>query len=194
MRSCTRAYSTLLEHWRAHSIADTGLHKTQQPCSQSAILGLATVSLRGGLGCRYSTLQPSSPAHRSLPPGWLDGTLLDCTSSRLARWVTAGVQGVLEVAVEGSRSECPRPSVPSDSADQQHFDSVETDEFARRRMLPIQTSSFSRLPHWSRHDADSPAVAKASWALRLWFSCTALAGIYVSELGHRPALLPQVGI
>jgi len=49
--------------------------------------------------------------------------------------------GGLEVAVEGSRSECPRPSVPSDSADQQHFDSVETDEFARRRMFPIQTSS-----------------------------------------------------
>ena len=97
--------------------------------------------------------------------------------------------GGLEVAVEGSRSECPRPSVPSDSADQQHFDSVETDEFARRRMLPIQTSSFSRLPHWSRHDADSPAVAKASWALRLWFSCTALAGISVPEPGHdRPAI------
>ena len=142
MRSCTRAYSTLLEHWRAHSIADTGLHKTQQPCSQSAILGLATVSLRGGLGCRYSTLQLSSPASPSL------------FAARVARRHSIGLHivpplevghsrgaGGLEVAVEGSRSECPRPSVPSDSADQQHFDSVETDEFARRRMFPIQTSS-----------------------------------------------------
>ena len=130
---------------------------------------------------------PAQPAHRSLPPGWLDGTVLACTLSPLSRWVTAGVQGDWRKQWKGLGANAHVPLSPvtrrtSSTSTPSRLTNLQGDACFPSRLL-------LRLPDWSQHDADSPAVAKASWAPRLWFSCTALAGISVPEPGHdRPAI------